>query len=233
MKILANYMIATAVIASVLLAGCESSNSKNESGVPVVPSQNEQVLQNENSAETPIDNEQVSDETSLENQATTNSENIDKQSQNNTTNSEYITQDEAKNIAFSHAGVSQTEVSFVKCEFDIDKGIAEYEVDFYVGTTEYDYEINAQTGEVISYGIDLKNQTANQSATQDYITLAQAKSIALSHAGISENETSFMQCEFDYDKGLAKYEVEFNIGKTEYEYEINAQTGEIIAFEKD
>ena len=42
-----------------------------------------------------------------------------------------------------------------------------------------------------------------------------------------------MKVEFDHDHGRIKYEVEWDIGRTEYSYEIDASTGEILDYEKD
>ena len=56
----------------------------------------------------------------------------------------YIGKDKAKEIALNHAGVTADKVSFMKCEFDRDDGIAVYDVEFYFDRCEYDYEINAK-----------------------------------------------------------------------------------------
>ncbi len=155
-------------------------------------------------------------------------------------NQTYIGEEKAKTLALEHAGVSESEVSFTQSKFDYDDGVAEYEVDFYIGTTEYDYEIDAVTGEVRSYDVDTKNivnNTMSQAevtqANQTYIGEEKAKTLALEHAGVSESEVSFTQSKFDYDDGVAEYEVDFYIGTTEYDYEIDAVTGEVRSYDVD
>ena len=59
-----------------------------------------------------------------------------------------ISRDEAKEIALNHAGVN--DVTNYKIELDDNK----YEIEFRVGYLEYEYEINATTGKIISYEID-------------------------------------------------------------------------------
>ena len=54
--------------------------------------------------------------------------------------------DRAKSIALGHAGVS---VSFSKAKLDDDDGRGVYETEFYVGNTEYDYEIDAHSGAIL------------------------------------------------------------------------------------
>lgn len=66
------------------------------------------------------------------------------------TNSTYIGAEKAKSIALNHAGISETEAKFLEIELDRDDYIKKYEVNFYFGDFEYDYDINAETGEIIS-----------------------------------------------------------------------------------
>ncbi|MBQ3518364.1 MAG: PepSY domain-containing protein [Clostridia bacterium] len=66
-----------------------------------------------------------------------------------------------------------------------------------------------------------------------FITPEEAKRIALDHAGVSAEDAVFDRTERDYDNGIYHYEVEFRVGLIEYEYDIHAETGEILSFEKD
>ena len=59
-----------------------------------------------------------------------------------------ISADRAKQIALSHAGVSGA--SFTKVELDTDDGVRVYEIEFKVGNVEYDYDIDASSGAIIS-----------------------------------------------------------------------------------
>lgn len=62
---------------------------------------------------------------------------------------------------------------------------------------------------------------------------AKAESIALSHAGINKDQVYFFECKLDRENGIKVYEVEFDYGGYEYEYEVNAVTGKIISVEKN
>ena len=66
----------------------------------------------------------------------------------------FIGVDRAKSIALGHAGVSASSVSFSKAKLDDDDGRGVYEIEFYVGNTEYDYKIDAYSGGIIVYDID-------------------------------------------------------------------------------
>lgn len=61
-----------------------------------------------------------------------------------------ITASDAKESALRHAGLDKSQVTDVEIDLDRDNGSLVYEVNFKSGDTEYDYEINGQTGDVIS-----------------------------------------------------------------------------------
>ena len=65
------------------------------------------------------------------------------------------------------------------------------------------------------------------------IGYAKAKSIALDHAGVSENEAYDIDIELDDEDGILVYEVEFKSGGMEYSYEINAVTSTILKRETE
>jgi len=59
-----------------------------------------------------------------------------------------ISADRAKQIALSDAGVSGA--SFTTVELYTDDGVRVYEIEFKVGNVEYDYDIDASSGAIIS-----------------------------------------------------------------------------------
>ncbi len=167
-----------------------------------------------------------------------------------------IDQAKAKAIAFAHAGVTENQASLVKAKLDYDDGIQKYEIEFYAGNYEYDYEINAADGSILKHEKELKRQqqtqrqtqqvtqqssqaqqpvtgSQNQNGSQTTVSREQAKATALSHAGLTENQIREYECELDFDDGVKKYEIDFKSGNYEYSYDINATTGSIIKFEKE
>ena len=64
---------------------------------------------------------------------------------------ETISAEEAKAIALKHAGLTESQVKGLWAEYDVDDGIPEWDVEFYAGGMEYDYEIHAQTGAIRSW----------------------------------------------------------------------------------
>ena len=75
--------------------------------------------------------------------------------------------------------------------------------------------------------------TPAQKRTNNHISVDQAKQTALDHAGLSENEVKFSSAKLEKNDGKYEYDIEFYKENTEYEYEIDAVTGEIIESEID
>lgn len=144
----------------------------------------------------------------------------------------YIGEEKAKEIALSAAKVSAADAKFLTVEFDFENKIAVYEVEFYFGSTEYSYDINATTGAILKAEID-KNSVNLPDPDAAYIGKAKAKEIAFSAAGIKEADAKKVKVDFDYDDGIAKYEVDFHYDKNDYEYDIDALTGTILKAEKE
>lgn len=141
---------------------------------------------------------------------------------------------EAKSIALKHAGISSSAATFVKTEKDYEDGIQVFEIEFYSGNTEYDYEIRVSNGEIISYDKDIenysipsKNSGSSQTPSSNYIGVDKAKSIALKDAGLSSSSVTFTKAKLDREDGVRVYEIEFFTSDKEYEYEINASSGKI------
>lgn len=64
------------------------------------------------------------------------------------------------------------------------------------------------------------------------ITAKQARDAALNHAGLDESQVSDVEIDLDRDNGKLIYEVDFNSGNTEYDYDIDAETGKVISADK-
>ena len=154
------------------------------------------------------------------------------------TASNYITADRAKEIALEHAGISASNAVFVKAGLDWDDGRVTYEVEFYANNTEYDYEIDPASGKVLSYDREWDDfsltRPSNPGETTAAITADKAKEIALSDAGLTSGQVTFVYAELDRDDGRLVYDVEFYTADyKEYDYEIDAGTGAILSKDFD
>ena len=143
-----------------------------------------------------------------------------------------LTADEALAIALKHAGYTQDQVTKADSRYQVEDKIPEYEVEFCYDTLEFEYTIHADTGEILEYG---KEQNSPTGDTNDQPKLSQetARDIALKHAGVGRNEIEDLEIEFEVENGVPVYSVEFRLGKWELEYEIHANTGDILKSEKN
>lgn len=201
---------------------------------------------NEQTTEQPAGNEQTTEQPSAE--QTTEQPATDQTTEQPITGqtgeqqpqqSASITEEQAKEIAANHAGVAVADVTFHSVSLEEDDGRRVYDVEFYSGSTEYDYEIDAATGDILSYDNDVENfsipqqQSTQGTATGSYIGEDAAKAAALQRAGLTEDQVRWEKCELDEDDGRFSYELEFSSGQHEYECEVEAFTGEILNFEQD
>lgn len=161
-----------------------------------------------------------------------------------------ISETEAQNIALEDAGLNQNDVSFTKTNLDRDDGRSQYDIEFIASAdnTKYDYEIDAESGAILSVdretgrsGNTTSNSTQqNSNASQTTgpqaegeITADEAKSIALQHTGLTETDVLYINVEYDRDNGHNEWSVDFSTQTTEYDYEINAADGSIIKAETE
>ncbi|MBQ8235166.1 MAG: PepSY domain-containing protein, partial [Clostridia bacterium] len=150
---------------------------------------------------------------------------------------EYIGTDSAKEAALAHAGVSAEQISKYEIEMGYEKGVMVYEVEFNYDGYEYEYDINAQTGQIVKSEKDKESgRTPNNDTSSESTTLIgedAAKRAALSHAGITADAADYITCKIDRDDGQVLYEIEFSADGYEYDYDINVTTGAVLKYDKE
>ena len=150
-----------------------------------------------------------------------------------------IGMDAARTAAEEYAGTTAVDSVTAEVDPELDESPAHYEVELQTAWGEFEYLVDAYTGKVLSGQKDLLttasvgNGAAKPTAPAGDIGYAKAKSIALNHAGVSENKAYDMEIELDDEDGTLVYEVEFKSGNMEYSYEINAATGAILKHEAE
>lgn len=99
-----------------------------------------------------------------------------------------------------------------------------YEVEAYVDGREYDCYVDALTGEV-----RVKGELVESGAL---IGEERALEIALEKFSLSRNEVRVVKVKLDEEDGVLIYEVEFKVKSMEYSFEIDAETGEILEYDR-
>lgn len=149
-------------------------------------------------------------------------------------NGKALTLEQAKKTAAEHAGKKQANVTFEKAESDSDDGRTAYEIKFYTDTAEYEYEIDADTGYLLKweYKVSSKGQK-KEKQREENPDLDAVKKTALKAAGLKDTDVTWGKVHPDYDDGRLIYEGKFFSGGFEYEFEIDAATGNIIDWDID
>lgn len=174
----------------------------------------------------------------------------------------YIGKEKAKAIALQATKFDEKDILDCEIEFDIENGVMVYEVEFNAKGVEYSFDINAKTGKIIGkeeekdddfiftgdYSVPENNKdnendapsatsssadTPSNTTPNKEISTDKAKGIAFSHAGVKEQNAKRVQVKKDLDDGELIYDVEFYADGFEYDYEINAKTGNVIDYDKE
>lgn len=152
--------------------------------------------------------------------------------------------DKAMDIAAAAFGKASTaKMAYSEVDPELDESPAHYEVELHTVWGEFEYRVDAYTGEVLSGQKDLLGTGSGQgdvskpsdskNTPSGDIGHAKAKSIALNHAGVSEDKAYDMDIELDDEDGRLIYEVEFKSGNMEYDYEIDAASGAVLKHESE
>lgn len=159
---------------------------------------------------------------------------------------EQISLEQAKTAALADSGLKSDQVVFTTGQLSEKDGKAYYDIHFTSGEKEYNYNIDALTGVVITAQAPEKADDnpvqsstpaaspAPQSDASEQIGEEKAKEIAMEHAGVSAADVIFVKSGIDRDDGRLVYDVEFYSKEyKEYDYDIDAYTGEVLSFDHD
>ena len=163
----------------------------------------------------------------------------------------FISKNEVKDIVSDNMSVSSSDLYFESIDFEFDNNV--YEVEVYYQNRDYEYKIDAKDGRIIytDFGsVDTNNNqynsndgnnngtnsnSNNQNNLNDItasITLDEAKNIALTNANLTQDVVSFLRTEQEYEDGVLVYEIDFTYDTYEYDYKINANTGEVVSYDR-
>lgn len=136
----------------------------------------------------------------------------------------------AVRAALKHAELEESQVTFVKTKLKAEDGLSKYEIEFYSASDKYEYEINAADASIIEFSAEKITMGGQPTVPGSVISEAEAKTIALKHAGLTENQVIFVKSRLDYSDGSAEYDIEFTANSTRYEYEVKASDGTVTEF---
>ena len=136
----------------------------------------------------------------------------------------------AQKIALEHAGVKAADATITKSKLDYEDGRQVYDIEWYAGGAKYDYEIAADTGEIISSAYEEKTMGADSRNVT--VSEADAKKTALDRVS-GATDKDLYEWKLDYDDGRPEYEGKIIYGGTEYEFTIDASTGSVMEWDAE
>lgn len=244
------FILTTLAIFTFALAGCQQAPEATDATVQAQQENIEngsQSLQNQMQATAPSGNQipgtqnQAAQNQAAQNQAAQSSDAQNPGTQDPSTQNPgiqgEISESRAKEIALTDAGITEADVLAILVKRDFDDGRIVYDVDFYSQNQEFDYEIDAITGAIISRDFEIENdflyqsQIAGNGTAAGTISMEQATSIVLNRVSGATAQNVFMK--LDYDDGYLKYEGEVYYNGIEYEFELNAQTGDVLEWSEE
>ena len=142
----------------------------------------------------------------------------------------------ALQTALKDAGVNEADASRIRVTMDRDDGMLVYEVRFDAAEVEYDYEIDAESGRIISTDVerwddddrDDRNRTANAN-----VAVSRDEAVRTALGKVSGATEKDVRIELDYDDGRYRYEGDIIYNGIEYDFEIDADSGRILEWEED
>lgn len=171
----------------------------------------------------------------------------------------YIGADAAAEAALEHSKAAEKDADFSSVMLTEQNGMMLYEVIFTAGDYRYEYYIDSLSGRVESWkktdislpdqdalaasamdapqtsaapdtGLPASSQTTQTTGATVLLGEDEAKKLAMAHANITEKDISSISCKIELQGLNLIYEVEMKTKLMEYDYEVDAVTGEIIGF---
>ena len=141
-----------------------------------------------------------------------------------------VTEAKAQEIALAHAGIKAADATITKSKLDYDDGRQIYEIEWYANGAKYDYEIAVATGEIVNSGSEAKTVVGTGSSAT--VSEATAKQTALARVS-GATDKDIYEWKLDYDDGRPEYEGKIIYGGTEYEFTIDAASGNVTEWEAE
>ena len=131
----------------------------------------------------------------------------------------------AEEVALADAGITEDQTIGIGLSQEFDDGITQIEVDLYTTEMDYSYSIKADDGTILEKETSVPSKVEDLT-TDTNITPAQAAETAL--AQVEGATSDNLRIQYEFDDGMSVYEIEIIYDGTDYEIEIDANSGDII-----
>ncbi|HIZ78239.1 MAG TPA: PepSY domain-containing protein, partial [Candidatus Lachnoclostridium stercorigallinarum] len=143
-----------------------------------------------------------------------------------------VTEEQAKSIALSQAGLTEDQVAAMRTETHTRRGQSVFEVEFRGSDgSEYSCDISASDGSVISYDYDARGNAPTVNTEAGMLSEEQIRAAVLERVPGASADS--IRLELDEDDSRLIYEGELFYDNTEYEFQIDAYSGAVLEWESD
>ena len=212
--------ILTGILIAGTIVGCGTNDGKQVK--TQTQKQEENVDENKTNGDTAVTTEEN------ENTAAAPSETSGTPAEDKVVNAAVLSEDEAFQIALDDAQGAGTEVTNMRVRQETENGKVIYDVEFYAGVMEYDYEIDAETGAILEKDMEIEDDFQ---AVDLAVSASKEEAVKLLLEKVPGASEQNIHMKLEEDDGRVVYEGEVLYDKKEYDFEISAQTGEILSWE--
>ena len=141
-----------------------------------------------------------------------------------------ITEEQAKAIALEKAGITEADTIAIAVKQERDDGVSIYNVDIYTADRDYEYDVAVADGTIYSQESEPVERITSTNVNTG-VSLDEAKKALLAKVPGAADKN--LRISLDRDDGRYNYEGEIIYGDKSYEYEVNAETGDIYEWSEE
>ena len=206
---------AMVVALGIVLAGCGSEGTSAEEEIAV-------VIAGESEATADAETEPVdSVDAGTENTETGT----------DSTSETSLTGDEAIALAIADSGLQEDALTGTRVKTEKERGGLIYEVDLYAEAEEYEYEIDAASGEILDRDYDYKEAYSSTVSVPSGV-ISRDEAVALVLERVDGATEWNLRIKLDMDDGQYIWEGDLYYDGVEYEFEISGASGTFLEWER-
>ena len=144
-----------------------------------------------------------------------------------------IDEQQARDIAITHSGISSQDISKIEVKQDDDDGVTLYKVKFKTNSNnEYEYKIDRSSGRIISFDHDLDDHNL-PAPPEGAARIDQSHAMAAVLARVPGASNSDISIKLEEDDGRLEYKGRIKYDGMEYKFKLDAYSGALTEWEAE
>lgn len=151
----------------------------------------------------------------------------------NASTSELIPQSEIIETVLEHLSINIEDVIETDIELEQEDGLIIYELEIETVSNNYEVQINAKSGDILSSEVDEENELDEDEIPLDIMSEASILQMVYQTLDMDQSLVSIEDVSLENEEGFYYFVIELTYESDTYEIEVNAQTGIIITIDID